>query len=78
MVSSKCYEPVLCGVPQVSVLGPLLFLLSFDDVGHVLSYCSIIMYADDRVIYTSAKDHNELQQKLSDDFNRVTSWLRIK
>ena len=33
------------------------------------------MYADDIVIYTSAKDHNELQQKLSDDFNRVASWL---
>ena len=33
------------------------------------------MYADDIVIHTSAKDHNELQQKLSDDFNRVASWL---
>ena len=66
---------VLCGVPQGSVLGPLLFLLSFDDVGHVLSHCNIIMYTDDTIIYTTAKDHNELQQKLSDDFNRVASWL---
>lgn len=33
------------------------------------------MYADDTVINTSAKDHNELQQKLSDYFNRVASWL---
>ena len=54
--------------------GPL-FLLSFDDVGHVLSHGNIIMYTDDIVIYASAKDHNELQQKLSDDFNRVVSWL---
>ena len=77
MVSSKCYEPVLRGVPQVSVLGPLLFLLSFDDVGHVLSHCNIIMYANDTVICTSAKDHSELQQKLSDDFNRVVSWLEM-
>ena len=65
-------EPVLCSVPQGSILGLLLFLLSFDSVGHVLSHGNIIMYADDTVIYTSAKD---LQQKLSDDFNRVTSWI---
>ena len=68
-------EPVLCGVLQGSILGPLLFLFSFDDVGHVLSHCNIIMYANDTVICTSAKDHSELQQKLSDDFNRVVSWL---
>ena len=33
------------------------------------------MYADDTIIYTTAKDHNELHQKLSDDFNRVASCL---
>ena len=33
------------------------------------------MYADDTVIYNLAKDPNELQQKLSDDFNRVALWL---
>ena len=68
-------EPVLCRVLQGSILGPLHFPLSFDDVGHVLSHCNIIMYADDTLVYTSAKDHSELQQKLCDDFNRVASWL---
>ena len=66
-------EPVLCGVPQGSILDPLHFLLSFDDVGHVLNHCNIIMYAYDTVIYTFATDYNELQPKLSDDFNRVAS-----
>ena len=33
------------------------------------------MYADDTVIFTSAKEHEEVQQKLSDDFKRVAHWL---
>jgi hypothetical protein len=33
------------------------------------------MYADDTVIYTSAKDSEELQSKLSSDFHRVADWL---
>ena len=70
-------EAVTCGVPQGSILGPLLFLLSFDDVGSVLQDCDIIMYADDTVIFTSAKEHEEVQQKLSDDFKRVAHWLEF-
>ena len=38
-------EPVLYDVSQASILGVLLFLLGFDDVGHVLSNCNIIMTA---------------------------------
>ena len=72
-----CYQNLtfIVRCPTGDNLGPLLFLLSLDDFGHVLSHCNIIMYTDDTTIYTSAKDHNELQQKLSDDFNRVAFWL---
>ena len=68
-------EVVTRGVPQGSILGPLLFLLAFDDVGSSLQECDVIMYADDTVIYTSAKDSEELQIKLSSDFHRVADWL---
>ena len=52
-----------------------MFLLSFNDVSNVLNDCEIVMYADDTVIYASAKDPDELQLKLSKDFNRVWDWL---
>ena len=68
-------ESITSGVPQGSILGPLLFLLSFDGVADVVRESDILMYADDTVIYTSSKNCDELQQKLSADFARVADWM---
>ena len=43
--------PVLSGVSQGSVLGPLLFLLYMDDIHHCLSHSSVQMFADDIALY---------------------------
>ena len=67
--------PVLSGVPQGSVLGPLLFLLYVDDVHRCLSYSSVQMFADDIALYkeiTSSSDRDLLQA----DLNRVYAWSR--
>ena len=50
-------NPVYTGFPQLSILGPLLFLIHFNDVhDDPLRYCKIITYADDTVIFTSSSD----------------------
>ena len=49
-------NPVFTGVPQESILGPLLFLIHFNDVHKSLSYSKIITYAENTVIFTSSKD----------------------
>ena len=52
------------GVPQGSVLGPLLFLLFINDVSNFTTEgCVLNMYADDVIIYTSAANSDELQMQ---------------
>jgi len=57
-------NPINTGVPQGSILRPLLFLI-FNDVHSPLRHCKIITYADDTVISTSSSDIDAIQSSLS-------------
>ena len=67
--------PVLSGVPQRSVLGPLLFLLYIDDIYQSISHSSVLMFADDIALYKEIVSSSD-QDMLQADLSKVFEWSR--
>ena len=67
---------VLSGVPQGSILGPLLFIVFFDDLTFCLRHAENIKYADDTVIYVAGKDLLIIESRLSSDMQRLSNWCK--
>lgn len=63
-----------CGVPQGSVLGPLLFLLYINDMSDACS-CNLFLYADDATLLISHKELNTLQRMLGEELSKISNWL---
>jgi len=68
--------PLLRGVAQGSVLGPLLFALFINDLPTLIQFCSHHMYADDVQLYLSCDPENISDgiKRVNEDLKRVFNW----
>ena len=69
--------PIEYGVPQGSLLGPLLFVIYINDLPSCLKNTHISLYADDTVIYCSGANPKEIKKALQEDLERVVNWMEI-
>ena len=70
-------KEIICGVPQGSILGPLLFLLYVNDLPNCLQFTAPCIYADDTQISASSHDSAELANKLNVDLDNICNWLSV-
>ena len=65
---------ITCGVPQGSILGPLLFLVYINDLTDTLDNTSIRHYADDTVIFTNNVSVEVATERLQVSLNKLHNW----
>ena len=73
--SKSPQTPCSIGVPQGSILGPLLFILYINDLPSVCQSTQVIMYADDTVVFVSGRDLTSVNNKLTSDLTCLNHWL---
>ena len=73
--SQKC-DSNLYGVPQGSVLGPLLFILYTNDLHKALTHCKRIQFADDTTIYIIGNKIDSLFNNAQKDLTQLADWFK--
>ena len=67
--------PITCGVPQGSILGPLLFLIYINDMHMAVEFSTIHHFADDTNILYSCKSLKGLRKRVNADLAYLHDWL---
>ena len=74
-LSRSSPKTITCGVPQGSILSPLLFSLCINDMPESLNYSTPSLYADDTEIYASSNDCVDLVPKVNNDLENIRKWM---
>ena len=74
--SSSTFNDITCGVPQGSILGPLLFLLFINDLPNCSNVLKFVLFADDTSILFKNSDPRSCIPLLNDELQNVSIWFK--
>ena len=69
-------QVIKCGVPQGSILGPLLFLIYINDPATVCKNTFPILFADDSKLFISGRDSDLIMKTLNEELQEISIWLK--
>ena len=72
--TKSCILDIICGVPQGSILGSLVYLLYVNDIGNAIN-CEILYFADDTTLILSDPDLKCLYEKSNVEINKLYAWF---
>lgn len=65
---------LMCGVPQGSILGPLIFLIYINDMASAVD-CDLLLYADDSCLVSTGQDMKTIEDTLNRNFDSLCDWF---
>ena len=68
---------MVCGIPQGSSLGPLLFLIYINNISNCSDKVSIRIFADDTNIFASSKSIKDLEILINEELTKVKKWCDL-
>ena len=72
--TSSTTKPICLGVPQGSILGPILFLLYINDMPNISDSLHTILFADDSTLYMIGDNPTELIHKANTELDKFSTW----